>query len=107
MVNLHDTFDGQKKKTSTLEEWPRLAKTETQESTIKGVQKNKYLREIKPNVWVDVYDVLWSFYVTCPATQHAIKKLLASGKRGYKDQIQDLEEAKQSIERAIQIATKV
>jgi hypothetical protein len=49
---------------------------------------------------IDVYDVLKAFNVTNPATQHAIKKLLASGQRGYKDTQQDLEEAIQSIQRA-------
>lgn len=65
---------------------------------------NKYLKEIKPNVFVDVYDVLVAFNVTCPATQHAIKKLLMPGVRGHKETTQDLQEAKQSIERAIDIA---
>jgi hypothetical protein len=49
---------------------------------------------------IDVYDVLKAFNVTNPATQHAIKKLLASGQRGYKDTQQDLDEAIQSIQRA-------
>ena len=45
----------------------------------KEVEKplNKYMREIKPDVWVDVYDVLRAFNVTDAAFQHAIKKLLA------------------------------
>lgn len=50
---------------------------------------------------VDVYDVLKAFRVECPATQHAVKKLLAPGQRGDKDIVQDLTEAQQSIERAI------
>ncbi len=64
---------------------------------------NKYSREIKKGVYVDVYDVLKSFEVENPAVQHAIKKLLASGQRGYKDTIQDLIEAMQSIQRAIEL----
>jgi len=64
---------------------------------------NEYLREIKKGVYVDVYDVLKAFQVKNPAVQHAIKKLLASGKRGYKDTIQDLSEAMQSIQRAIEL----
>ena len=66
---------------------------------------NKYDREIKPNVYVDVYDVLKAFNVTNPATAHAIKKLLAGGKRGYKDVEQDLKEAISSINRAIELET--
>jgi len=52
---------------------------------------------------VDVYDVLRAFAVTDPAIQHAVKKLLCSGNRGQKDRRQDLEEAVQSIERAIDV----
>ena len=52
---------------------------------------------------VDVYDVLQAFEVTCPATQHAIKKLLCSGLRGHKDASTDLLEAKESINRAIEL----
>mgnify|MGYP001232478946 CR=1 FL=1 len=63
---------------------------------------NKYARIIY-GVEVDVYDVLVAWNVTCPATQHAIKKLLMPGQRGSKDKLQDLEEAKQAIERAIEL----
>lgn len=63
---------------------------------------NKYARTIY-GVEVDVYDVLVAWDVTCPATQHAIKKLLMPGKRGSKDKLQDLEEAGQAIERAIEL----
>lgn len=63
---------------------------------------NKYARTIH-EVEVDVYDVLVAWNVTCPATQHAIKKLLMPGKRGSKDKLQDLEEAGQAIERAIEL----
>lgn len=63
---------------------------------------NKYTRTIY-GVEVDVYDVLVAWNVTCPATQHAIKKLLMPGQRGSKDKLQDLEEAGQAIERAIEL----
>jgi len=51
----------------------------------------------------DVYDVLKAFDVRNPAIQHAVKKLLMPGKRGHKDKLQDLLEAKQSIVRAINL----
>ena len=54
-------------------------------------------------VKIDVYDVLKAFDVQCPATQHAIKKLLKTGKRGHKDAQQDLSEAIESINRAKQL----
>ena len=60
---------------------------------------SKYHRQIK-GVYVDVYDVLHAFGVTNPGDQHAIKKMLQPGKRGYKDARQDREEAIVSLERA-------
>lgn len=64
---------------------------------------NKYKREIKPGVEVDIYDVLIAWNVTNPAIQHAIKKLLQPGQRGNKDATQDLQEAMLSIGRAIEL----
>lgn len=66
---------------------------------------SKYLRKIILNKdkTVDVYAVLIAFNVTCPARQHAIKKLLCSGIRGKGDETQDLKEAKDAIERALQL----
>ena len=69
------------------------------------VATNKYQRECK-GVLIDVYDVLQAFDVRNSATQHAIKKLLAAGKRGHKDNIQDLGEARDSIVRAIELEKK-
>ncbi len=73
---------------------------------------SKYTREITQTladedqgftIDVDVYDVLRAFDVTDPAIQHAVKKLLCTGIRGHKDSRQDLEEAIQSIERALDV----
>ncbi len=64
---------------------------------------NKYQHEIKPGVWVDVYDVIKAFNVTCPAMAHGIKKCLAPGQRGIKDSIQDKNEAISSIKRSIEM----
>lgn len=68
---------------------------------------NKYEREISDrqgnSAIVDVYDVLKAFDVTCPATQHALKKLLCTGIRGHKDVDTDLIEARESITRAIEL----
>lgn len=65
----------------------------------------KYLREVRclVNGKIDVYAVLEAFNVTCPARQHAIKKLLCTGIRGKGDQIQDLSEAQDAVGRAIQM----
>ena len=62
----------------------------------------KYQKSMKSEI-MDVYNVLKSFEVHCPATQHAIKKLLMPGTRGVKDVKQDLQEAHNSIKRAIEL----
>lgn len=63
---------------------------------------NKYKRQLK-GIELDVYDVLHAFKVTNPALQHAIKKLLMPGERGAKDAVQDLKEAIQAVDRAIEM----
>jgi hypothetical protein len=55
------------------------------------------------SIVVDVYDVVQAFGVTCPALQHAIKKLLCAGLRGNKSAEQDIEEAANSCRRAIEL----
>jgi hypothetical protein len=69
----------------------------------KAPTKNKYLKEIKPGVFVDVYDVLAAFEVDCQAMGHAIKKCLMPGARGVKSSAQDKQEAIKSIERSIEL----
>lgn len=54
-------------------------------------------------VMVDVYDVLNAFRVTDPTIAHAVKKLLVAGQRGSKDEVQDLTEARQSIDRSLEL----
>lgn len=51
----------------------------------------------------DIYDILEAYEVTCPARQHAAKKLLCAGLRGSKDALQDLQEAAQAVQRAIEL----
>lgn len=69
----------------------------------------KYLRLINPAngdgrpIYVDVYAVLVAFGVTCPATAHAVKKLLAAGQRGKGDKKADLVGAIAAINRAIDL----
>lgn len=69
---------------------------------------SKYLRTIRgqqdASAVVDVYDVLVAFNVTCPATQHAIKKLLCAGLRGKNSAVNDLIEARDAVSRAIDLA---
>ena len=72
-----------------------------------NISGSKYLREVihLHGDMVDVYAVLEAFNVTCPARQHAIKKLLCSGIRGKGDENQDLVEAQDAVLRAIQMQT--
>ena len=69
----------------------------------------KYLRRIHAAdgsglcAEVDVYEVLLAFQVTCPATSHAIKKLLAAGDRGKGDRLADLKGAMAALNRAIDV----
>nr|DAE34154.1 MAG TPA: hypothetical protein [Caudoviricetes sp.] len=67
---------------------------------------NKYLREIKPSVFVDVYDVLMAWNVTNPALQHLIKKALQAGERGHKSREQDLQDIIDSAIRAKDLEIK-
>lgn len=65
---------------------------------------NKYAKPIPKGLTsLDVYDVLIMFDVRDPAIQHAVKKLLACGQRGHKNAFQDLREARESIDRALEI----
>jgi hypothetical protein len=52
---------------------------------------------------IDVYAVIETFGLTCPARQHALKKILLAGERGKKNTIDDLEEARDAITRAIEL----
>lgn len=66
---------------------------------------DKYLKAITDRrtgdcINVDIYDVLVAFNITCPAMQHALKKMLAAGKRGHKSYSTDCNEAINSIEQS-------
>lgn len=67
--------------------------------TINSIPEGENVSSIR----VDVYSVLVAFDVKCPATQHAIKKLLCAGHRGKCSRVQDLEESLDAIKRAIEI----
>ena len=48
----------------------------------------------------DVYTILEAFEVTCPALQHLAKKVLKCGRRGHKDELEDLNNIIASANRA-------
>ena len=83
-----------------LEHSHAYKENELSQSTKASLRKNKYQREIKPGVFVDVYDVLKAWDVKNPALQHLIKKALQPGERGHKDLQQDLDDIIASALRA-------
>jgi len=64
---------------------------------------NKYMREIVPGVWVDVYDVINAFDVSDGGYQHALKKILACGQRGHKNEQEDRRDILASVIRSNEI----
>lgn len=52
-----------------------------------------YFKDVSNLSAIDIYRVLDLWQVTDPCFQHAIKKLLVAGNRGYKDQKKDVKEA--------------
>lgn len=65
-------------------------------------EDNKYKVKCK-GIEIDVYDVIHAFNVKNAGIQHAIKKLLKGGQRGFKNTEKDYQEAIKSIERAIEL----
>ena len=75
-------------------------------SIIRGNQNRKhghYFKDVSNLDFIDVYAVLKLFGVTDPCLQHAIKKLLCAGQRGVKDQAKDINEAKDTLERCLEL----
>lgn len=75
---------------------------------INSHEGRKYLRKIRSAtsgdvIEVDVYCVLKAFGVTCPARQHAIKKLLCCGNRGKGDEVADLKGVIAAVSCAIEL----
>ena len=64
-----------------------------------AITPSKYTKTIH-GVSVDVYDVLQAWGVSNPALQHLIKKALQCGRRGHKDNAQDLQDIIDSAIRA-------
>ena len=62
-----------------------------------------YFKDVSQLDFIDVYAVLKLFGVTDPCLQHAIKKLLCAGQRGVKDQEKDINEAKDTLERCLEL----
>ena len=64
---------------------------------------NPYIVDISKYNKLDIYRILKLYEVSDPCLQHAIKKLLCAGKRGVKNQTQDINEAVQSLQRFLEM----
>ena len=62
-----------------------------------------YFKSVSHLETVDVYRVLSLFQVNDPCIQHAIKKLLCAGDRGDKSMIKDITEARDSLNRHLEM----
>ena len=62
-----------------------------------------YHKNVEHLEYIDVYRILELFNVTSAPLQHAIKKLLLPGSRHAKDLRHDLHEARDSIDRALEM----
>lgn len=71
----------------------------------------KYLRTIfaadgnapKSGIKVDVYCVIEAFGITCPALQHALKKILACGQRNKGSKLDDMRGVFDAMWRAMEL----
>ena len=64
---------------------------------------NPYIVDISKYNKLDIYRILKLYEVSDPCLQHAIKKLLCAGKRGVKNQTQDINEAILSLKRFVEM----
>lgn len=62
-----------------------------------------YKKDVTHLESVDVYRILELYNVTDPCVQHAIKKLLCAGNRGAKTEEQDIIEARDTLNRKLEI----
>lgn len=64
---------------------------------------NPYIVDVSKYNKLDIYRILKLYNVCDPCLQHCIKKLLCAGKRGVKNQTQDINEAMQSLQRFLEM----
>ena len=62
-----------------------------------------YFRDVSGLQHIDVYRVLELFGVTDPCLQHAAKKILCAGQRGLKELTKDVGEARDTLERRLEM----
>lgn len=66
---------------------------------------NKYLKSVRHLNHIDIYRICWLYDVqdSSGALHHAIKKILCAGSRGYKNKCQDITEAREALDRWIEM----
>lgn len=67
------------------------------------IKYSHYKKDISHLKTLDIYRILVLYNVTDPAIAHAIKKLLVPGGRGTKDTRQDMIEARDTLNRRLQM----
>ena len=70
---------------------------------MQNYNNNPYIVDISKYNKLDIYRILKLYEVSDPCLQHAIKKLLCAGKRGVKNQTQDINEAILSLKRLLEM----
>ena len=65
--------------------------------------KHVKCKSCEENTGIDVYDVLQAFDVTCPAIQHAVKKLLRCGNKPGEAELDEIRGAITSLNRAVEM----
>ena len=71
----------------------------TEHNVTSKPKHSHYFKNVSHLEWVDAYRVADLFGVTDPCIQHALKKLLVTGNRGYKDVATDVQDVIDTLER--------
>ena len=74
-----------------------------QAAPVAATKHSHYKKNVEHLSFIDVYRVIDLFEVTHPALQHALKKVLCAGGRGQKDWAKDVQEAIDSLNRALEM----
>lgn len=65
-----------------------------------------YFKDVEHLKTIDVYRVISLWEITDPCMQHALKKVMAAGKRGAKNEVKDIQEAIVSLNRKLEMLTE-
>lgn len=77
--------------------------TKPQAGQAATTKHSHYKKNVAHLSFIDVYRVIELFDVAHPALQHALKKVLCAGGRGQKDWAKDVQEAIDSLNRALEM----